>query len=61
MIGLSRGRLAVMAVIVIVLAGLVLLDRASYRCMLTGGHFEVSRWTCRPRPPIILQRDLEHS
>jgi hypothetical protein len=43
------------------LAALMALDRASHRCLVEGGHFEVARWTCVPLPPIMLERDLRRS
>ena len=56
-----RVRLTVAGLMLAALGGLTLLDRASRRCMEAGGHFEIRRWTCVPRPPIILQRPLERS
>ena len=54
-------RLTLVAVVLIVLGALLLWDRAAYRCLEAGGHFEALRWTCRPHPPIILQRELKRT
>ncbi len=57
----TRARVFVVVLMLVVLGGLMLLDHASRACLEADGHFEASRWTCVPRPPVILQRPLERS
>lgn len=58
---MTRTRILLAAILLAVLGGATLLDRASSRCMEYGGHFEALRWTCVPHPAIHIERDLQRS
>ena len=57
----TRIRLVAGMLAIVALGGLALLDRAARHCLEAGGNFAATRWTCHPRPAIILQRGIERS